>query len=639
MAGAMALGLLPLATLTLLVMVIGNIAPSSSWIRVTLRASVVWGTYLVVSTELLSQAHWVTRAGLSVTWLAPLVGLAWTIHRLSRRGTHLRIPRFTFPRSRIGRVSLGIIGLVVLATAIIAWVAPPNTYDSLTYHMSRVAHWSQDHGLEPFATGILRQAYMSPGAEMMVLHFYVLMAGDRMANFVQWLAMIACVVGVAKIASDLGANHKGQWLAALFVATLPMGIAQASSTMTDYVVAWWVVCAAAEISEWAIADPRSEDFVVAGLAAGLALLTKPTAVAFLAPFAVLAFYMLVRTFSMRRAVLLASVAGLAVLGLNAGHWLRNLASFGAPLGSTDQVGMFTNEDLSWRVVVSNVLRNASLHAGTSWTWMNDQLYLGLAKIHWKLGLAMDDPRTSWHRFFAVLAPQPDESRIVNTWQALFALIAATMVLIWRRLRTTAVLTYTTLVVSSFALFSGLFKFDILGSRYHMPFFVLLAPIAGFVSGRLRSWASWLMVVVFCAGAYTPLLQLNQRPLLNTPRQASILHQDRQDMYLGSDRGLQEVYVAMTGRIKAAGCGSLGVMLNGDTPEYPLWVLMGAPRDDLFVDWIIRRSDATGKFRRPDFQACAVICQNCPPELVVLNGLPLKEDAGGFRLYLNETSLN
>jgi hypothetical protein len=94
---------------------------------------------------------------------------------------------------------------------------------------------------------------------------------------------------------------------------------------------------------------------------------------------------------------------------------------------------------------------------------------------------------------------------------------------------------------------------------------------------------------------------------------------------------------MTSRVKASGCGDLGLMLHGDSPEYPIWVLMDAPRNDLTVDWIIRRGDATGKFRRPDFSPCAVICQGCGEGTTTVSGLPLKEESGGFRLYLREAT--
>ncbi|MBM2842180.1 MAG: 2 protein [Anaerolineales bacterium] len=608
--------------------------PSWGFKKSFLRGSVAWGVYLVLSTEFLSIAHWLTAPALAGLWMVPPVALIASLPRLS-------IPRglpkpfgVKWPRSAFSRACLIIIALVVLVTSVIAWVAPPNTYDSLTYHMSRVAHWAQNGSIGPFATGILRQAYMSPGAEMIVLHLYVLAGGDRLANFAEWFAMIACIIGAAKIAADLGATDKGQWMAGLFVATLPMGIAQASSTMTDYIVAWWVVCAAAEVSESLTYSPKPEHIVVMGSAAGLALVTKPTGAVFLAPFAVIACWMLVRNFRPEKAFLVGVVGVASILLLNAGYISRNLWVFGGPFGSPNQAGMFTNEILSWRVVLSNVLRNASLHAGTSWDWLNDQLYWGLAKVHVKLGLGLDDPRTSWHDFFAVRPPEPAENSIGNTWQAALAVLGAGTAVVKRSKRNKALLEYLALVSGSFVIFNMVFKFDMLGSRYHMPFFVLLAPVVGASLSTWRNWLQWPALVLLAISAFQPLLFLQERPLLASDGNSSILAQPREHLYL---RGISpaDVYAEFTARIQESGCSSIGLSLRGDTPEYPIWVLMGAPRNDLVFDWIIARGDPTGNLRRAGFHPCAVICQHCPATRAPFNDLPWVSESQGFQLYLQE----
>jgi hypothetical protein len=139
---------------------------------------------------------------------------------------------------------LGSILAILIATGLVAWFAPPNTFDSLTYHMSRVAHWAQNRSVGSYPTGIPRQAFMSPGAEVAVLQVYVLGQSDRLVNFVNWFAMAASLVVVSHIAKRMGAGPTGQWFGAVFAAALPMGIAQASSTMTDYVLAYWMLCVA-----------------------------------------------------------------------------------------------------------------------------------------------------------------------------------------------------------------------------------------------------------------------------------------------------------------------------------------------------------------------------------------------------------
>lgn len=82
---------------------------------------------------------------------------------------------------------------------------------------------------------------MPPWAEFAIIHFYVLSGGDRLSNGVQWISMLGNLTGVSLIAKQLGGTKESQLLAALIAASLPMGILQASSTQTDYVVTLWLV--------------------------------------------------------------------------------------------------------------------------------------------------------------------------------------------------------------------------------------------------------------------------------------------------------------------------------------------------------------------------------------------------------------
>jgi len=233
------LALLPLASLGAVTIVVANARPEWGWRICFVRATILCASYMVALTELLSLVRWVTQFGLFVAWSLPLVYVSWLGNGAVRRGRSLRWPKIALPRSMGDRLLLGSILAILIATGLVAWYAPPNTFDSLTYHMSRVAHWAQNRSVGLYPTGIPRQAFMSPGAEVAVLQVYVLGQSDRLVNFVSWFAMIASLVVVSHLAKRMGAGPTGQWFGAVFAAALPMGIAQAASTMTDYVLAYW----------------------------------------------------------------------------------------------------------------------------------------------------------------------------------------------------------------------------------------------------------------------------------------------------------------------------------------------------------------------------------------------------------------
>jgi hypothetical protein len=532
-----------------------------------------------------------------------------------------------------------VLGFVLLATAVVALAASPNTWDSLTYHMSRVAHWAQAGSLSHYATGIERQNLMPPGAEIGMLHAYVLAQGDQLVNFPQWLAMAASLVGAGAIARLLGATRVGQLAAAVFVATLPMGIAQATSTMTDYVVALWVLCVAFETLSLVLQGPSERmDVLPLGLAAGLAILAKPTAFPYLAPFALAVAVVILR----RRGVLaLLASAGIAValvLIVNAGYLGRNLATYGNPLGSAGKVDTHSNEIFNGVVIASNLIRNASLHAGTPWPAVNDIVYRGAIWIHLKLGASLTDPRTSVHQDFRIHKPAPDEARSGNPLHAVISLAVALVlgIMIARGdRRALSVMAYLGGVALSFLILSSVFKFTVFGSRYHLPFFVLLAPVFGYVVGRFRSpWMAVALAVLMLLASREWLLNLHERPLLQDDRGRSVLTSPRSSLYFVLAERLEEPYRAVVERVVEASCSSVGVMLSGDAAEYPLWPLLGEPRGSRRIEWIVAGTPSA-RYVDPSFEPCAVICDSsCPGDWEEVRGLPLTRQEGPLRLYLS-----
>ena len=236
----------PLLSFIALVFLMASFFPEQGWRHNFSRASLVWGAWLVFSIESLSVFRAVTPIGLTLMWLVLAAGcIAW-LARHWRKGLIPRRPDFRFLKNPGYLIMLLALLMIFTVIGLVAWFAPPNTYDSLNYHMPRVAHWAHNHSVAHYATGVDRQDSFAPVAEYSVLNSYVLAGGDRLANFSDWFAMVGSVIGVSAAAALLGAPLAGQFLAAIFVATLPMGIAQASSTMTDYVTGFWVVCVAVE---------------------------------------------------------------------------------------------------------------------------------------------------------------------------------------------------------------------------------------------------------------------------------------------------------------------------------------------------------------------------------------------------------
>jgi hypothetical protein len=660
------LALLPLLAFVGLLLLLGNVRPSWGWRRSFLRAALLWGGWALLATEAVSLLQGITPAGLALVWAVPVLACGVLLARQAMQAGRLALPRVPFPDNWPDRgLWLAVLGIVCV-TALIAWLAPPQTWDSLNYHMSRVAHWAQQHSLRPFATGIEVQNSRSPGAEILVLQFYVLAAGDRLVNFVEWLAMVGSLVGAAMIAQQLGGSRPAQLLAVVVTATIPMGIAQASSTMTDYVVAFWVICAVSECLASLGEAPPFPGVAFAGLGAGLALVTKPTAAAYLAPFALWVAWAILRRQGLRRLAGQGLAAAAFVVLLNAGPLIRNAVIYGTPLDPA-QVSVHSNLLGDPRALLSNLLRNLALNAGTPSTHVNKAIYLAIVQIHEWIGLDPNDPRTTSAGEFKVRVPGPylGEDQASNSFHAWLYLGVLAVLLLRRRTVGRHLLGYGLAVSSTLVLLSWIFKWQIFGGRYQLPLFVLFAPVAALVvtglfsargagtvmkevkpgegtgeshpEGRLLHHAPRIVGALLILASWPWLAGMRSRPLIPArvdPVVGSVLEEPRVHLYFANGLYLEPIYTSMASMVREAGCPTVGLMLPGNSAEYLLWMLLGAPRNDLEIEWIVADTPSA-RFEQASFQPCAVICEGCPQGWDLVRGLPVVygSSTSDYRLYL------
>jgi hypothetical protein len=128
-----------------------------------LSGALVWAVLLVAMTEVLSLFRSLTFPWVSGLWGIVILILFPIGLRLNKSVTpigRLKVAK----TSPISRLLLLRMFLIVATVGLIAWVAPPNTTDSMTYHMSRVAHWIQNQSVSHYPTNILRQLYLASGS-------------------------------------------------------------------------------------------------------------------------------------------------------------------------------------------------------------------------------------------------------------------------------------------------------------------------------------------------------------------------------------------------------------------------------------------------------------------------------------------
>jgi hypothetical protein len=628
--------LAPLLVFLILLLLLYNMRLGEGIRRAILWSAVLVGTYAVLLTEFLTIFHAVTTTNLIIAWVFPAPLLSYLLLKRLRKDQKISLPSYRKPEG-LKETSIWFgIAFILITTALVAWKSPPQTWDSLNYHMSRVAHWAQQAGLQHFATGIEVQNNMAPGAEILVLQTYLLSASDSWVNFVQWLAMIGSALGASWVAHQLGAGRWGQLLSAVFVLTIPMGIAESTSTMTDYVVSFWIICAVAESLEILKGKTSANGLGILGAAAGLAILTKPTAFAFLSPFALFVVLQLLKGLPTKQMMNYAGFVIAIVLILNLGHFTRNTVTYANPIGPEDRFDQHANQLRSLRGLTSNLIRNTAMHLQTPSTHVNKAIATGVRWVHELMNLDVNDPRTTAAGQFKVSLPRTNEILVGNPLHAiLILLLIGITTWRWKSLKFEQAVYVGSLILSAL-LFSFLFKWLIFGTRLQLPLFVLGAPLIGILFGEEQKGILGPSLGVVLIIASIPwVVSIDSRPIIPIEDRSfvgSVTTESDVDLLFANGDFLKEPTRDVVIKIEEHGCTEVGLMIAGNSVEYTFWTMLGAPRSQVQFEWIVEGTPSA-KHSSATFDPCAIICENCPIEGDMFRGLKLIHSRAPYRLYL------
>ena len=575
-----------------------------------LRLAVWLGTSAVLMTEALSLFHALNAATLVIGWCAAVGATLMVLPR----------PQFRLRFDRVEAVICGVAAAIVGVAGFTAIVSPPNSADAMAYHLPRVVYWAQAGRVAFFPTPYFNQVMLGPMAEYLMLHTYLLTAGDHLVNLVAWAAFAGCVIGVSAIAFEAGLGRRGQAFAALLCATLPNAILQASGAKNDLMLSFWLVCAV--WGSWGgrsvfVVRPPGMQTAVSGLllgsAIGLAIATKATAYLFLAP--LLVWVVVTR----RRAAVYALACALL---LSIPQYIRNLRLAGSPLGYDSAQGdghfRWRNEYFGWQPLVSNALRNASDQVGARSPRWNESVFHAVVRIHHAIGLDPNDPATTWRG--ATYVPPVNANHEANAnsrWHLLLYAVAAAVAVRHRQWRL-----YAAGLGAAFLLFCLYLKWQPFLARLELPLFILAAPLGAWLLDRLRpTWLALLVCVFFISGARLPLLENWTRPLRGPN---SLFTKSRDENYFNdmgpwNNRGS---YIESVDRVARSGCDVAGIDITENQLEYPFQALL-------------RQRNPRVRFQHSGENACALLCLDCignPQKIELYRAIGPPAEIGRFLLF-------
>jgi hypothetical protein len=636
-------------------------------------AFICLGAYLALTTELLSLINAVTSAGVALIWGAALFLLSffgfrkgWIQRGYKRLGASLR-------SLRRGDYFLGgVLALLCGALFVIVAISSSGNNDSMQYHLPRVMHWAQNASLRHYATGFAPQLCNPIWAEEAILHLRLLWGNDQFADLVQWIAMLGSLIAVAGISSELGIGRRGKWIAIAFAFSIPMGVLQSVSTQNDYVAGFWLLCAALLSIRMFTRPPGRLDALMLGLAVGLGMLTKGTFYPYVVPFGLLTLFLVLRYArrqterkqAYRNAAGLLGIMALAICVLNAGYWIRNLLTFGGPLGSSAWVSGMTAGSFSLGTFFSSLVAQIAMNFSTPFDEINEPI---IQFIRGNLGPI--DPRLN---NFSLVWRWNQEDMAGNPLHVLLIAVAIIFLLVtWKRVKDWRLWAFLASTLAAFAIFVLVVHLDGYGVRYQLPEFLLFAPLVGAAidlpftkdatvttgfQGLVRRVVGWIwdsskfLFALFLLLAAIPLIMFNHsRPLLalkdggepySIPCQpylgctlGSIFLEPPTTSLFTNNMVVRDAYLQVAEDLRSTGCQQIGLRIDSHDPEYLFWWLLGAPQSGVRLESIYT-SRGLEQFIDPTFKPCAIICTICGNR-TQLHGLDLVGDYSSVKLFAGD----
>ncbi len=616
--------ILPIAFLVCWLFIETFLSPSN-WRLSFLLSFLAFNAYLVLLTELLSLFYWLTAWGIFLGWVGLLIilGLIWLFPGKRRK---IKFPNIKLKRLKFWEWTIiSMMIIILILVGIVAFLSRPSVADVLNYHLPRVAHWLQNRSVNHYASGIEIQNRYPPGAEYQVLHLFALTGSDLLVKFSAWAMLLMSMVSCSLFAAKLGINRSGQLLSALFVATLPVALTQASSVKNDIHVAAWTLLLAALMLVF-VKDKASWPVMAAiAVTFSLGYLTKSTTMLFMLPLIVWFGFRSIKKYTPRKVILWIFMAVIIFLLINGGFFWRNIKTYGV-LQDVSSSSRLINEEITLAGTFSNLLRNAAFNLQYPWDEVRDWMELFIIKVHAKLGMDVNEPKYTSDGYFAVKSPNTDTVFTGNTLHAhllLISMVVAIILLIRKKLDPIMWMPII-MGLTGFLILSAVIKWQVFGARYSLSVFFLMAPLFGLLVSRLPwTWAKTACALALMVLAYPWLLSVNDRPLISIPQFTSspnLFEVSRFD-YTPRNASLAE----LPNLVEAYGCDQIGIYGKGGAVEYEIWSALDAPRENLRIDWLVAGTPSAA-YNDESFTPCLIVCVQCSSDLSEIRGLvPIYSD--------------
>mgnify|MGYP005757108571 CR=1 FL=1 len=506
--------------------------------------------------------------------------------------------------------------VVFLLITVLAIITVPYNWDSMTYHLPRVAYWAENHSVAHYATTIYRQVGNPPMHEFISLDVYLLMGNtDYLLNLIQCGAYLTNAWLVYEIATKIGCSSKAAKVGMLLFCSTPIVFAEALTTQNDNLACLFLLIFVYGLLDFLdrdkkIADSRENYVKCMCLAAcvGLGYLTKPTVSMGMAVFAVFLLVMcILRRDSIKTLFKLVLVTLPIMAMLLFPETLRNINTYDAIYPSSTGASQLVST-LDPRYLFINGVKNYIYNFPNVYV-ENGNAFLerGVRFLARKMGVDINAECISegGGEFQLRSATSYGHDTAVNVT----ILVLFTLCLLWslyRRKVKGLPKVYTYCTAALFFCLCIFMRWNPYVTRYMLPYLVLMCPMIAF----------WCEDMSLHAG--TPVIResvlyvVGWMGILGLITMFSYHGQTAKDQHMSRPGGyFTNRYGAELGDEYRQVCDAavenndryIGLILNGDAYEYPMQYLLQGKIEKMQH---IMVDNPTAKYEDPQFDPDGII---------------------------------
>ena len=523
-----------------------------------------------------------------------------------------------------------ILFLAGAAVLLLALITTPYNWDSMTYHLPRIAHWAQNRSVAHFSTNSIRQISSPVLGEFVNLHVYILCRGhDLLFNLLQGSSYLTCAVMAAAIAGRLSCDRRFRFLAALLYMSMPIAFAEALTTQVDNFATVWLLFFVYRLMEYTDRETSMRfDGITAcrvgtmGLCVAWGYLTKPSVCVGMVVFAL--WLLLVCIVRRDRPGDLARIffCALPCVALPmAPEILRNFKSFGAyasPSAGAQQLVA----TLQPSYLIVNLLKNLSFNMPTALVKDGHEIFAVIAvKAAALLQVELNAESISEKGREYMLHEAGNYNcdtagGPVVLWLFIFCALWALLRFgktQWEKCGRG----YAIAAAVSFLAFCTVLRWEPFVGRYMISYLALLCPFIAVIlqletDGKKREPLRWGIVGTVCFLCVMELLGLSRYHYKIFQEHA----RTRPYSYFAARWDEMAPYAALTDQIKSRGYENVGLYLHkADDFEYPFWAMLDGCR----LEHVLVDNETAGYADETFVPDCIIWFGELPEEPVVIGG--------------------